>query len=145
MNVLVPVRVRWPSPILLKPWVPATTAPMVVGVLIDRLGLPPLVARFSDPPLPALTVQVCLVDEFKSSKSIVPIVREPSSVTVRSAARFKVLKSAAASVPVAGIPPLQLPPVPHEPPLALVQTADPGGGLINKVPGALVLPFATTV
>ena len=117
---------------------------MLVPLLTATLGVPLLVARVSGPPEPVLIVQPCVTDGFKSSKISEPAVRAPSSVTVRFAARFKVLKSAAASVPPAMSPPYQLVPPAQEPPSALVQTPEPAGAEMTKVAGALVtLPTIT--
>ena len=99
----------------------------VGGALDGDDGVPLLTASVSSPPVPVLSVQLCFVAGFKSSKTRVPTVRAPSSVTVGLTLRLRVLKSAAASVPPAMSPPLQLLPVDQEPPPMLVQTLEPAG------------------
>ena len=89
-------------------------------------GVPLPTARVMGPPLPVASVQVCLV-AFRSSKTSTPTVRAPLSETVRSALRLSVLKSAAASVPLAIVLPLQLVPVAQEPPAVFVQMPEPAG------------------
>ena len=73
------------------------------------------------------------------------MVRAPSKVTVLLAAKFNEVKSATASAAFGIEPPVQLPEVAHEPPLALDQTPEPGGILMARVAAALVTPLATTV
>ena len=118
---------------------------MAAAHLADMLGVPLATASVSGPAVPVLTVQVCLVVGFRSSKINVPTVRAALRETVRLADRFRVLKSAAASVPLAITEPFQLVAVAHEPPAVLVQMPEPAGLLSNNEEGALVTPLATTV
>ena len=118
-----------------------------IGCALDRDAGRPAARRpsVSGPPVPVLSVQLCLVAGFKSSNTIVPMVRAPSSVTVVLAFKLRVLKSATASVPPAMSPPLQLLPVAQEPPAGLAQTPEPAGALMTRKAGALVTPLAVTV
>ena len=95
VNVPAPLSVRYPAPVLLKPCAPATTAlMMLVALLTAMAGVPLLTASVSGPPVPVLSVQLCFVAGFKSSKTRVPTVRAPSRVTVGLTLRLSVLKSA---------------------------------------------------
>ena len=73
------------------------------------------------------------------------MVLAPLSETVGLRLKFKVLKSATASVPPAMSPPLQLLLAIQEPPLTLVQTPEPAGAVITRMAGALVTLLAMTV
>ncbi len=146
VTVLDPLSVSWPAPVLLNPCVPATTALiMLVALLTAMVGVPLLMARVSGPPVPVLRVQLRFTPGFKSSNTMVPMVRAPSRVTVRFALKLSVLKSAAASAPPAMLPPLQFPEAPQEPPLAFIHTPEPGGAVIRSMAGALVTLLAMTV
>ena len=118
---------------------------MLVALLTAILGVPLLVARVSGPLLPVASVQLCLLVGFKSSNTSVPLVRAPLSETVGLALKLKVLKSAAASMPLEISPPLQLLLTIQEPPLRLVQTPEPAGAVMSRKAGALVTLLATTV
>ena len=48
---------------MVNPWVPATTALiMLVALLMATFGAPLLTAKVNGPPEPVLTVQLCLVE-----------------------------------------------------------------------------------
>src|SRR5882757_1241325 len=104
-----------PLPFLVRPLVPASTAPMLVETLLLMTGAPLLVASVSGSPVPGLNVQPCLVT-FRSSNNRFPIVRAPSRVTVALAVNVNVLKQAAAPTPLAATLFDQLAVASHEPP-----------------------------
>src|SRR6187402_1818706 len=127
-----------PGPDLTKPWVPASTVPMVaVWLLTVIAGLPLVTASVSGPPLPVLSVQLWL--GVVSPKNRPPRVRGPSSVTMPLAVRFIVPKSAVLSTPLAIVAPFQLPGFNHEPPAGLVQTP------LLKLLAILILRMASAV
>src|SRR6267154_1268199 len=115
-----------PPPFLVKPPVPASTAPMVVETLLLMTGTPLLTASVSGSPVPVLNVQPCLA-AFRSSKNRFPIVRAPSGVAVALAVNVSVLKPALAPKPLAATRFDQLTMAGHDPPAVLVQIDDAAG------------------
>src|ERR1035437_8566396 len=102
-------------PDLVNPEVPASTTPrVVIPALTVTVGAAP--ASVSGPALLGLRNQLCLV-ALRSSKVRLPIVRATSRVTLASAVRWSVPKSAVLPEPSAMVPALQLPALVQLPPL----------------------------
>ena len=95
---------------------------MVAATLLLMTGLPLLTASVSGPLLPVFSVHAYLLTLWSSNRRW-PTVFEPSRVTVVSAARDSVLKSAVLSAPVALMLFNQLAPFVQEPPANCVHTA----------------------
>ena len=111
---------RLPAPSLVSGLVPDSARPMVaVWLLTVMAGEPALTASVSEPELPGLRNQLWLAP--RSPKTRLPIVWALSSVTVVSAVRLRVLKSAVAAAPLAMVPPLQLAALVQLPPSSLIQ------------------------